>query len=101
MFWRLAETVEKGPPLAGFCVSAQIDPGLRSQKCGDFDPWSPVPKFAFLARFPIAHLSLSKIDTRWLFQENRAILLLMLGLQGRSLPDLIARKGNSPNAPRK
>jgi hypothetical protein len=52
LFSHLMETVEKGPLLAGFFVSAQTDPGLRSRKCGDFDPWSPVPKFPFLAASP-------------------------------------------------
>jgi hypothetical protein len=51
LFWRFAETVEKGPRLAGFFVSARIDPGIRSRKCGNFDLWSPVPKFPFLVRF--------------------------------------------------
>jgi hypothetical protein len=35
-FWRFAETVEKGPLLAGFFVFTQTDPGLRSRKCGNF-----------------------------------------------------------------
>ena len=51
LFWRFAETVEKGPLLAGFFISAQTDSDLRSRKCGDFDPQSPVPNFPFLARF--------------------------------------------------
>jgi CspA family cold shock protein len=50
MFLRFAEAVEKGPLLAGFFVSAQTDPGLRSRKCGNFDPRSPVAKFPFLAK---------------------------------------------------
>ena len=53
LFWGFAETVEKGPLLAGFSISARADPGLRSRKCGNFDPWSLVPKLPFLARFPI------------------------------------------------
>ena len=57
LFWRFAETVEKGPLLAGFFVSAQIDPGLRSRKCGDFDPWSLALKFPFLARFRLFEVS--------------------------------------------
>ena len=36
---------------AAFFISAQIDPGLRSRKCGNIDLWSPVPKFPFLVRF--------------------------------------------------
>ena len=38
LFWHFAETVEKGPLLAGFFISAQTDPGLCSRKCGEFDP---------------------------------------------------------------
>ena len=38
LFWRFAETVEKGPLLAGFFVSALTDRGLRSRKSGYFDP---------------------------------------------------------------
>ena len=57
LFLRFAETVEKGPLLAGFFISAQIDPGLRSWKCGNFDLWSPVPKFLFLVRFLLFEVS--------------------------------------------
>jgi hypothetical protein len=51
LFSHFTETVEKGPPLAGFFVSALADPGLRSRKCGNFDRLSLVPEFPFLARF--------------------------------------------------
>jgi hypothetical protein len=57
LFLRFAETVEKGPLLAGFCVSSQTDPGLRSRKCGNFDPWSPVQKIPVLARFRLFAVS--------------------------------------------
>ena len=57
LFWHFAETVEKGPLLAGFFISAQIDPGLRSRKDGNFDLWSPVPKFLFLVLFLLFEVS--------------------------------------------
>jgi hypothetical protein len=61
LFWRFAETVEKGPLLAGFFVSAQTDPGLRSRECGNFDPWSPVAKFPFLGAVPIVRGRLCRV----------------------------------------
>src|SRR5262249_16176825 len=51
LFWHSAETVEKGPPLAWFFISAQTDSGLRSRNSAHFHPPSPAPNFPFLARF--------------------------------------------------
>jgi hypothetical protein len=62
LFWHFTETVEKGPPLAGFFDFGLADLGLRSRKCGNFDPWSLVPEFPFLARFRLLEMSCAALS---------------------------------------
>jgi hypothetical protein len=54
LFSHFTETVEKGPPLAGFFVLDLADP----------DPQSPVAKFPFLARFRAVFRFLESFDIR-------------------------------------